>query len=151
MAKRRKRTEDELERAYAVLEDMDRKKKKNKNDLLTFFAGLLMFAGGVFMILQNVIVRTSWGTSFYHIGSWNVPNGLIMLPVLIGIVMLFVMDRKIFGWIVFGLGILFILLTVIMSVSISWKTSNAYVFLLMFGLAAAGGGMLMKVLFSKNE
>ena len=151
MAKRRKRTEDELERAYAVLEDMDRKKKKNKNDLLTFFAGLLMFAGGVFMILQNVIVRTSWGTSFYHIGSWNVPNGLIMLPVLIGIVMLFVMDRKIFGWIVFGLGILFILLTVIMSVSISWKTSNAYVFLLMFGLATAGGGMLMKVLFSKNE
>ena len=151
MAKRRKRTEDELERAYAVLEDMDRKKKKNKNDLLTFFAGLLMFAGGVFMILQNVIVRTSWGTSFYHIGSWNVPNGLIMLPVLIGIVMLFVMDRKIFGWIVFGLGILFILLTVIMSVSISWKTSNAYVFLLMFGLAAAGGGMLMKVLFNKNE
>ncbi len=151
MSKRRKRTEDELERAYAVLEDMEKKKKKNKNDLLTFFAGLLMFAGGVFMILQNVIVRTNWGTSFYHIGSWNVPNGLIMLPVLIGIVMLFVMDRKIFGWIVFGLGILFILLTVIMSVSISWKTSNAYMFLVMFGLAAAGGGMLMKVLFSKND
>ncbi len=151
MSKRRKRTEDELERAYAVLEDMERKKKKNKNDLLTFFAGLLMFAGGVFMILQNVIVRTNWGTSFYHIGSWNVPNGLIMLPVLIGIVMLFVMDRKIFGWIVFGLGILFILLTIIMSVSISWKTSNAYMFLIMFGLAAAGGGMLMKVLFSKND
>ncbi len=149
MAKRR-RTEDELERAYAVLEDMDRKKKKNKNDLLMFFAGLLMFAGGVFMILQNIIVRTSWGTSFYHIGTWNVPNGMIMLPVLIGIVMLFVMERKIFGWIVFGLGILFILLTVIMSVSISWKTSNGYMFLMMFGLAAAGGGMLMKVLFSKD-
>ncbi len=149
MAKRR-RTEEELERAYAMLEDMDKKKKKNKNDLLMFFAGLLMFGGGVFMILQNIIVRTNWGTSFYHIGTWNVPNGMIMLPVLIGIVMLFVMERKIFGWIVFGLGILFILLTVIMSVSISWKTSNGYAFLMMFGLAAAGGGMLMKVLFSKD-
>ncbi len=149
MAKRR-RTEDELERAYAALEDMEKKKKKNKNDLLMFFAGLLMFGGGVFMILQNIIVRTNWGTSFYHIGTWNVPNGMIMLPVLIGIVMLFVMERKIFGWIVFGLGILFILLTVIMSVSISWKTSNGYAFLMMFGLAAAGGGMLMKVLFSKD-
>lgn len=147
---KRKRTEDELERAYKALEDMEAKRRRNKNDLLTFFAGLLMFAGGVFMILQNIIVRTNWGTSFYHIGSWNVPNGLIMLPVLIGIVMLFVMDRKIFGWIVFGLGILFILLTVIMSVSISWRTSNAYAFLLMFGLAAAGGGMLMRVLFRKD-
>ncbi len=149
MAKFRK-TQDELEEAYRTLEHMEKKRKKNKNDLLTFFAGLLMFAGGVFMILQNIVVRTNWGTSFYHIGGWNVPNGLIMLPVLIGIVMLFVMDKKIFGWIVFGLGILFILLTVIMSVSISWKTSNAYVFLIMFGLAAAGGGMLMKVLFRKD-
>ncbi len=149
MARFRK-TQDELEEAYRTLEHMEKKRRKNKNDLLTFFAGLLMFAGGVFMILQNIIVRTNWGTSFYHIGGWNVPNGLIMLPVLIGIVMLFVMDKKIFGWIVFGLGILFILLTVIMSVSISWKTSNAYVFLIMFGLAAAGGGMLMKVLFRKD-
>lgn len=149
MAKDKKKPMDELERAYALLEEKEVREKKNKNDLLMFFAGLLMFAGGVFMILQNVIVRSSWGTSFYHIGTWNVPNGLIMLPVLIGIVMLFVMERKIFGWIVFGLGILFILLTVIMSVSITWKTSNAYMFLLMFGLAAAGGGMLMKVLFGK--
>jgi hypothetical protein len=149
MAKDKKKPMDELERAYALLEEKEEREKKNKNDLLMFFAGLLMFAGGVFMILQNVIVRSNWGTSFYHIGTWNVPNGLIMLPVLIGIVMLFVMDRKIFGWIVFGLGLLFILLTVIMSVSITWKTSNAYMFLLMFGLAAAGGGMLMKVLFGK--
>lgn len=150
LAKRKKKAESELERAYRELEEREDRRKKNKNDLLTFFAGLLMFAGGVFMILQNIIVRTSWGTSFYHIGTWAVPNGMIMLPVLIGIVMLFVMEKKIFGWIVFGLGILFILLTIIMSVSISWKTSNGYMFLAMFGLAAAGGGMLMKVLFSKD-
>ncbi len=145
-----KKTMNDMDKAYKILEDAEKKRSRNKNDLLMFFAGLLMFAGGVFMILQNIIVRTSWGTSFYHIGSWAVPNGMIMLPVLIGIVMLFVMDKKIFGWIVFGLGILFILLTIIMSVQISWKTSNAYMFLVMFGLAAAGGGMLMRVLFRKD-
>jgi len=145
-----KKTVDDMDKAYKILEDSEKKQNRNRNDLLTFFAGLLMFAGGVFMILQNIIVRTSWGTSFYRIGTWAVPNGLIMLPVLIGIVMLFVMDKKIFGWIVFGLGILFILLTVIMSVHISWKTSNGYMFLIMFGLAAAGGGMLMRVLFRKD-
>ncbi len=149
MAKNKKAT-DEMNEAYRLLEEAQRDRRRDKNDLLTFFLGLLMFAGGVFMILQNVVVRTSWGTSFYHIGDWSVPNGMIMLPVLIGIVMLFVMEKRIFGWIVFILGLLFILLTVIMSVQISWKTSNAYMFLLMFGLVAAGGGMLMRVLFRKN-
>jgi len=92
-----KKTVDDMDKAYKILEDSEKKQNRNRNDLLTFFAGLLMFAGGVFMILQNIIVRTSWGTSFYRIGTWAVPNGLIMLPVLIGIVMLFVMDKKIFG------------------------------------------------------
>ncbi|MBR2914019.1 MAG: hypothetical protein IKK51_05030 [Oscillospiraceae bacterium] len=149
MAKNKKAM-DGMDEAYRLLEEAQRDRRRDKNDLLTFFLGLLMFAGGVFMILQNIIVRTSWGTSFYHIGSWAVPNGMIMLPVLIGIVMLFVMEKRIFGWIVFVLGLVFILLTIIMSVQISWKTSNAYMFLMMFGLAAAGGGLLMKVLFRKN-
>lgn len=148
MAKSRR--DEELEEALEKLEEYEKEKKRGRNDLLSFFAGLLMFGGGLFMILQNVMVRTSWGSHFYHIGSWGVPNGLILLPLLIGIVMLFVMDKKVFGWIVTGLGILFILLTVIMSVQISWRTTNAYMFILMFGLAAAGGGLLMRVLFRKR-
>lgn len=145
-----KNTNGDIDEAYRMLAEAKRDQKKDRNDLLTFFLGLLMFAGGIFMILQNVIVRSSWGTSFYRIGTWAVPNGMIMLPVLIGIVMLFVMEKRIFGWIVFVLGLLFILLTIIMSVEISWKTSNAYMFVMMFGLTAAGGGLLMRVLFRKD-
>lgn len=145
-----KKTNGDIDEAYRMLAEAKRDQKKDRNDLLTFFLGLLMFAGGIFMILQNVIVRSSWGTSFYRIGTWAVPNGMIMLPVLIGIVMLFVMEKRIFGWIVFVLGLLFILLTIIMSVEISWKTSNAYMFVMMFGLTAAGGGLLMRVLFRKD-
>ncbi len=142
---------NDLDETYHLLEEMEKKRSRDHNDLRNFFIGLLMLGAGLFMILQNVGVRSSWGSGyFYHIGSWGMPNGLIMLPLLIGIVMLFLMDKKIFGWIVTGLGILFILLTVIMSVSIYWKTSNAYVFILMFGLTAAGGAMMLKVLFRKN-
>lgn len=141
----------ELEKAYRELHDMEKERNRDRNDLLMFFAGLLMFGGGLFMILQNIVVSSSWGGGyFYRIGSWGVPNGMIMLPVLIGIVMLFLMDRKIFGWIVTVLGIVFILLTVIMSVRITWRTTSAYAFILMFGLAAAGGGMMLRALFRKR-
>lgn len=141
----------ELDKAYEDLKKIRKEQNQGRNDLLSFFIGLLMFGGGLFMVLQNAQVSSSWGYGyFYHIGSWGIPNGLIMLPLLIGIVMLFLMDRKIFGWIVTVLGILFILLTIIMSVHISWRTTSVYVFIIMFGLIAAGGGLMLKSLFRKR-
>lgn len=141
----------ELEKAYKEIHEMEKERNKDRNDLFSFFIGLIMFGSGLFMILQNAKVTTSWGYGyFYHIGSWGMPNGLILLPVLIGIVMLFMMDKKIFGWIVTILGIIFILLTIIMSVRIVWSTTSAYVFIIMFGLVAAGGGLMLRGLFRKR-
>lgn len=147
---KKSKSERELDKAYRELQEIQKENKRNRNDLLNFFIGILMFGGGLFLIFQNAQVSSSWGSGyFYHIGSWGIPNGLIMLPVIIGIVMLFLMDRKIFGWIVTILGIIFILLTIIMSVRIVWRTTSVYVFIIMFGLVAAGGGLILRALFRK--
>ena len=141
----------ELEKAYEELKEMKKKEKKNQNDLLIFFVGLLMFGAGLFMVLQNAQVQSTWGYGyFYHIGSWGIPNGLVLLPLIIGIAMLFLMERKIFGWIVVSLGVVFILLSIILSVRVVWRTTSVYVFVIMFGLVAAGAGMMIKVLFRKR-
>jgi len=141
----------ELEKAVEELREYNDKKKKEKNELLNFFIGLIMFGAGLFLILQNVKVTSSWGSGyFYHIGSWGIPNGLITVPLIIGIFMLFIMERKIFGWIVCTLGIVFILVSIIMSVQIRWLHSSAYAFILMFGLVAAGGGLILKALFKSK-
>lgn len=138
----------ELEKAMAELREYENRSKKNKNELLNFFLGLIMFGAGLFLILQNARVTSSWGSGyFYHIGSWGVPNGLVVVPLIIGIMMLFIMDKKIFGWIFVVLGIVFILATIIMSVQIRWVNTSAYVFILMFGLVAAGGGLILRALF----
>ncbi|MCM1132635.1 MAG: hypothetical protein NC340_04095 [Ruminococcus flavefaciens] len=131
-------------------DELNGNKKKPKNDLLQFFCGLLMLAGGLFMIFQNLDVRSSWGTGFLHVGTYSLPNGLIFLPVIIGIAMLFLMDRKVFGWIVLAVGIVIILTAVILSVNIRWRTTNAYIFIVMFGLAVSGGAMVIRQLFKKN-
>ncbi len=105
------------------------------------------------MILQNVDVTSNWGVAgggyFFRLGSFSLPNGLIMLPIIVGIAMLFLMDRKIFGWIVLSLGIVILLISIISSVHLRWRTSNAYVFLVMFALVAAGAGTMLRVLFRK--
>lgn len=110
-----------------------------------------MFGAGLFMVLQNAHVQSTWGYGyFYHIGSWGIPNGLVLLPLIIGIAMLFLMERKIFGWIVVSLGVVFILLSIILSVRVVWRTTSVYAFVIMFGLVAAGAGMMIKVLFRKR-
>lgn len=150
MAKKSK-YENELDKAYRDLRDYNDRREKNRNDLLQFFVGLLMLAAGVFMIFQNLSITSSWGMGGYifSIGNFNLPNGTIFIPLFIGIVMLFLMERKIFGWIFIAVGLVIVLAAVLMSVRMHWRTTNAYMFVLMFGLTAAGGGLVLRQLFKK--
>ncbi len=150
MAKKSK-YDNELDKAYRDLKDYNDRREKNRNDLLQFFVGLLMLAAGVFMIFQNLNIESTWGYGGYlfRVGSFNLPNGTIFIPLFIGIIMLFLMDRKIFGWIFIAVGLVIVLAAVLMSVRMHWRTTNAYMFVLMFGLAAAGGGLVLRQLFKK--
>ena len=152
-----KNTKDkELDKMYKdLLESRNGARSSSKdagNRLLKFFVGLLMLGGRLFMIFQNIDVTSSWGYGgyFFRIGGFGLPNGLIMLPIVAGIAMLFLMDRKIFGWVVLSIGIVIVLLSVMMTTHLRWRTTNAYVFIVMFGLVAAGGGMVLRELFRKN-
>ena len=120
--------------------------------LLKFLVGLVMLVVGLFLIFNNITVSSSWGMGgyFFSLGSFNVPNGAIMLPILIGIGMLFFMRKRIYGWIVLSIGVVFVLLSVIMSTRITWLPTRAYIFIIMFGLVAAGGGLVLRELFRKD-
>jgi FtsH-binding integral membrane protein len=102
---------------------------------LMFVLGFLSLGGGLFLIGQAVSVSTNFG----GFGVWGVrvPSGLLVIPLLIGIGMLFY-NHKGNAWkIVTSLGVLFILLAVIMSVRISVARVSLFNFVLMFGLTAA--------------
>lgn len=145
----------ELDKLYNELMDKNengRRVSDDSKDLRNFFLGLLMLGGGLFMIFQNIVVTSSWGFGghFLRIGSFDLPNGMIMLPLIIGIFMLFMMNKKIFGWVVLSIGILIVLLSVLLTTHITWRRTSAYLFVIMFGLVAAGGGLLIRVLFKKR-
>ena len=145
MAKNKRDTD--LDKMYKeLMEGRDSAKRDSEGSrLLSFFIGLLMLAGGLFMIFQNINVSSNWGGYFFHIG-----NGMIMLPAIIGIGMLFLMRRKIFGWIVLAIGVVIILLSVLLTTHLAWRTTSAYIFIIMFGLTAAGAGMVLRELFRKD-
>lgn len=141
-------------KAYKTLYDNGGHTSENRNshDLLHFFIGLVLLGVGLFWVFQTAEVRTTWGySSLFSLGSWDAPNGVVIIPLIIGIVMLFMMDKKIFGWIVTVIGILIILLAIIMSVRIIFTRTSLFSYILMFGFIAAGSGLVLRSLFRNRN
>lgn len=141
--------------ALSKMDDLEKhlidKPEKSKSDhvLLDFFLGLLLLGIGLFMVFQMTDVQTSWHT--WYIGSWGVPTGVVVIPLLIGIGMLFFNFKSIIGWIVSVLGIAIILVTIIMSVEFVFRRTSLFLYILMFGTILAGTGLLLRSLFRKPK
>ena len=77
------KSDKDLDRLYKELEDYRDSHEDEGSRLLKFFVGLLMLAGGLFMIFQNISVSSSWGHGGYFLsfGNFNLANGMIMLPI----------------------------------------------------------------------
>ena len=112
----------------------------------TFFAGLLMTVLGGFLVLNQVQVTSSF--TFFGLWGWNRPAGfgLTMLPLLIGVGVLFFDGKSKLGWILTAGGVLTILATILMSLSIHWEPTSLFNTLLMFALLAAGVGLIARSL-----
>jgi hypothetical protein len=113
-------------------------------------SGLAFFVLGLFLITQNTIVRTGFNLSRIT-GGYNPPFGLLLLPVLIGIILLFAMKKQLWGWVLIGFGFCTILLSLLMGLEIHFKTTSLYIVILMFGTAAAGAGLMIRGVIQSNK
>ncbi len=116
----------------------------------SFLAGLALFVLGVFLITQNTVVRTGFNLGFFT-GGYNPPTGVLLIPILIGIVMLFLMDKQIWGWIVIFIGVCIILIGILMGLEIQFKQTSLFITILMYGCAAAGAGLMIKGVIQSNK
>lgn len=112
----------------------------------TFFLGLALTVLGGYLILNQVQVSSSF--SFFGLWGWNrnAGFGLTMLPLLIGIGVLFFDGKSKLGWILTVGGVLTILAAVLMSLSIQWAPTSLFNTLMMFGLLAGGLGLVARSL-----
>lgn len=112
----------------------------------TFFAGLAMTVLGGYLVLNQVQVTSSF--DFFGLWGWNRPAGfgITMLPLLIGVGVLFFDGKSKLGWILTAGGFLTILAAVLMSLSIHWAQTSLFNTIVMFGLLAAGIGLVARSL-----
>lgn len=122
---------------------------KAKNELLQFVAGVVMLVVGLYIFSQKVIVSSGFFGGGLTIGGFHMNSGLIIVPLIAGIVWMFVSDA--FGAKVLTVfGVLIIIVSIIMSTSIRLSTMTLYEWVLILVLIFGGAGFVAKVLFASN-
>ena len=111
----------------------------------TFFIGLLLAAAGGYLILNQVTVTSTWGYGSNWLGGHG-GFGLVMLPFLIGVGLLFSSSKSWLGWAFTVAGTGIIIAAILMNMSIFFRPTSLYVTLIMFGMFAAGVGMILRSL-----
>ena len=124
-------------------------KAREKGNLLTFFVGVLIFGLGAFLIFQNTTVSSSFGLS--RMIGFDPPFGLVLLPLIIGIIVLFFNEKSVLGWLLVIFGVLIILLGILMGLQITFRRTTLFIAILMYGMTAAGIGITLKGLFGKSK
>lgn len=87
---------------------------------------------------------------FGELDGFNLSSGLVTVPLIIGIIWQFYNPKSIIPKIIMTLGTVFIIATIIMSIRINFVTTSMFDYILMFGMMAAGSGLLIKTLFKKK-
>ena len=134
------------------------KKDKNKsedisqskdNDLLLFFIGILLLGAGLFMLSKRVMIHSSWFG--WSIGGFDLSSGTVTIPLIIGIIWYFVKPKSVVPKIIIVLGVIFIIATIIMSIRIHFVTTSLFDYILIFGMAGAGTGLLLRTVFNAKK
>jgi hypothetical protein len=110
-----------------------------------FFVGLGLAGVGFYLLFTHVFVQTSFGYPG-GFGGFGNSFGLSLVPVLLGIGTLFVNGKSILGWALAVGGLLFIAAGILMNMHIYFRGSTLFDVLVMFGLIAAGLGLIVKSL-----
>ena len=110
----------------------------------SFFAGLALVVGGGYLVLNQVTVTTqAW--SFYGYNAF----GLSLIPLLIGIGVLFFSGKSLLGWFLALAGMLIILVGIIANLHIFFQPTSLLNTLMMLGALAGGLGLIARSLRSQ--
>lgn len=117
--------------------------------LVEFFIGLAMFVVGMFLFLSNITVQNHFGlgTSIFRIGGtggYDFVTGMVLIPFIFGVGIIFYNKKNILGWILSGGSILLLVIGMIVSVQFIWRPMSLFGFIMLLVLIFGGLGLFLK-------
>jgi O-antigen ligase len=106
-----------------------------------FFLGVALAAAGGYLLTSQVTVTSG----FWQLWGHNT-FGLSLLPLLVGIAVLFFNGRSVLGWLLTVVGAAIIFVGVLVHLQIFFRPTSLFNTLMMLGLLAAGLGLVARSL-----
>jgi hypothetical protein len=104
-----------------------------------FVLGLIMAVVGAYLLTDRVAVAGSYWTLYGHSAF-----GITLIPMLIGVGLLFWSARSVVGWLLTAAGALFIVTGVIANLHIYFQPTSLFQTLVMLVLLVGGLGLIAK-------
>ena len=106
-----------------------------------FLLGFAMACTGGYLLTHQVMVASSYW-SFYGANTF----GITLIPMLLGVVLLFWNGRSVLGWLLTAAGALFIFAGIIANLHIYFQPTSLFNTIVMLVLLAGGLGLMARAL-----
>jgi hypothetical protein len=122
-----------------------------------FFIGLIMMCGGFYMLLNAINVTSSFGMGMRLYGfsamggQYNITSGMVMIPFMFGVGLIFYNGRNFLGWILSIGSIAALIFGVISSIRFSFRTMTSFDLIVILILAMGGLGLFLRSLKTLDE
>ena len=115
---------------------------------ISFLLGLVMMCGGFYLLLNSIVVRAGFGFgySLYAVGGFNITSGMVMIPFIFGVGMIFYNSRNPLGWLLAVGSLVALIFGVIASVNFRFRPMSAFDLMVIFVLSFGGLGLFLSSL-----
>lgn len=114
----------------------------------TFLIGLIMMIGGGYMLLNGIIVRPNFGmgSRVFGIGGVPITSGMVLIPFMFGIGMIFYDSKNWIGWLLAGGSLVALIFGVIANMTLQFARMSAFDLIVILVLFVGGLGLFLRSL-----
>lgn len=128
---------------------MSEKNSKKASDYIEFYMGIVLIVSGIFFLLSKAVVHSCFGA--WSIAGMNISSGLVIIPLMIGIIWLVNNPKSILARLITIAGSIFIIASIIINIRISFTTTSMVDYIIMMLLIAGGIGLILKASFMSRN
>jgi hypothetical protein len=111
-----------------------------------FLLGTAMAIGGLYLLLDALQVVSWIGGRLFGIGDFGVTSGMVMIPFIIGVVIIFYDADKWYGWLLAAGSLVALIVGAIASVEFRFRRMTAFELIVVLVLLFGGIGLMMRAI-----
>jgi hypothetical protein len=113
-----------------------------------FLIGLIMMIGGGYLLLNGIIVRPNlgFGSRMFGIGGMPITSGMVLIPFMFGVGMIFYNAKARVGWILASGSLIALVFGVIANMTLQFARMSVFDLIVILVLFVGGLGLFLRSL-----